>query len=169
MKKLAAIFLISIVLFSCKKDDDNYRRNAITYDLYQASAFDYSGTVTFSELPNGSIEVLINLLGEKSSVDYFFPAHLHFGSYDDIDAPIAYLLNPINIKTLNSVTLLDRLSNGQQLTFEELSNFDGHIKIHLADSGPEYQVILSAGNIGANDNSPEAFILENMTLCSPYY
>lgn len=170
MKKLAVIFLIGILFVSCSKDKDNpYTRNELKYDLYQSSDFNYTGTLSVKELVGGELELSIELTGNKGDTDYFFPAHLHFGTYDDPNSPIAYLLNPIDIKTLKSVTVIGQLSSGTKLNFNDFKNFDGHVKIHLADSGPEYQVILSAGNIGINDNSPQAFKKENMSVCSPYY
>lgn len=170
MKKLAVIFLIGILFASCSKDkDEPYTRNELKYDLYQSSDFNYTGKVTVKELLDGDLEIELELMGNKDDSDYFFPAHLHFGTYDDPNAPIAYLLNPIDIKTLKSVTVLGQLSSGTKLSFNDFRNFDGHVKVHLADSGPDYLVILSAGNIGVNDNSPQAFVKENMTLCLPYY
>lgn len=170
MKKLAILFLFGFMFISCGEEKgDDYTRNEMTFNLYQSSDFDYSGTILVKELIGGDLEIIIQLTGNKGDSDYFFPAHLHFGTYDNPDSPIAHLLNPVDIKTLKSVTILGQLSNGKKLNFNEFRDFDGHVKVHLADSGPEYQVILSAGNIGINDNSPQAFKKENITLCSPYY
>jgi hypothetical protein len=170
MKKLAILFLFGFILFSCEEEKgDDYTGNEMTYNLYQSSDFNYTGTILVRELISGDLEITIELSGNKGDSEYFFPAHLHFGTYDNPDSPIAYLLNPVDIQTLKSVTVLGQLSTGTKLTFNDFRDFDGHVKVHLADSGPEYQVILSAGNIGINDNSPQAFKKENMTLCSPYY
>lgn len=170
MKKLLTIILLTAVFFSCQKENDPvFTGNELEYRLYQSSAFNYSGTVHVKELIGGDLEFNISLEGEKGDTDYFFPAHLHLGKYDDPNAPVAYLLNPIGIRSLQSSTRLNQLANGQKLTFEDVKNLDGHIKIHLADSGPEYLVILSAGNIGKNDNSPEFFNKESVAVCSPYH
>lgn len=169
MKKLAFLFLSAFVLISCEQEKDSlYTSNELTYDLYQGSDFNYSGKVQIKEFSNGDLELNLELNGKKENDPYFFPAHLHFGGYDSKDSPIAFRLNPIDIKSLKSTTTLGQLSDGTKLRFEDLKTFDGHIKIHLADSGPEYLVILSVGNIGANDNSPQAFKREDMTICSPY-
>jgi hypothetical protein len=170
MKKLAILFLGLLVLVSCQeKEDSMYTGNEISYNLYQGSDFDYTGKVNAREMVSGEIEITVELIGKKETSDYYFPAHLHFGSYDSQDSPIAYLLNAVDLRDLKSVTILGQLSDGRKLSFDELKSFDGHVKVHLADSGPEYQVILTAGNIGKNDNSPQAFKVENMTMCSPYY
>jgi hypothetical protein len=169
MKKLAIIFLSALIMISCVQEKDSiYTTNELTYNLYQGSDFNYTGKVQIKELLNGDLELMVQLSGNKNNDPYYFPAHLHFGPYDNPDSPIAYQLDPIDIRTLKSVTILGKLSDGSKLKFGDLNNFDGHIKVHLADSGPEYQVILSVGNIGANDNSPQAFKREDMTVCSPY-
>jgi hypothetical protein len=49
------------------------------------------------------------------------------------------------------------------LKFEDLSNFDGHVKIHLANEGPDYSVILVAGNLGAK--SKVEFDPEKLAVC----
>ncbi|SDZ54146.1 hypothetical protein SAMN05444412_12214 [Rhodonellum ikkaensis] len=169
MKKLAFYLLMAVVLVSCQPEEEQkYTSNKLEYALYQGSEFDYQGKVNVRELANGSLELSIVLSGKKDAGEYFFPTHLHFGGFDSPDAPIAHLLNPVNIKDLKSETVLGPLSDGRNLTFSDFKNFDGHIKVHLADSGPEYGVILSVGNVGNNDNSLDAFNREMITVCSPY-
>jgi hypothetical protein len=169
MKKLAIIFLSALIMLSCEQEKEPlYTSNELTYNLYQGSDFEYTGKVHVKELVNGDLELTLNLTGKKETEPYFFPAHLHFGSYNSAESPIAFILSPVDIRTLQSVTKLGQLSDGSKLKFEGLAAFDGHVKIHLADSGPDYQVILSVGNIGVNDNSPQAFKQEEMSICLPY-
>ena len=170
MKKLAVFFFLAIVFASCVREEESlYTQNQLTYNLYKSSDFDYSGKVTVQELKTGGLEVRIEMQGEKGTSDYFFPAHLHFGPYDGPDNPTAYLLNPVDIRTLSSVTQIGALSNGVVMDFEAFKRLDGHIKIHLADGGPEYQIILVAGNVGINNSAAQGFDPSKMTLCSPYY
>jgi hypothetical protein len=168
MKKLLTILFISSIFFACKDEDDKrYTRNELTYQLFQSSDFAYTGVATLRELNSGELEMEITLDGPKDATPYFFPAHLHFGGYDQADSPIAFLLNPIDIRTLKSTTRLSTLSDGSLLSFEDFKNFDGHIKIHLADSGPEYTIYLTVGNVGRNDNSRAAFDRNAISLCAP--
>ena len=170
MKKLSIILILISLFFSFNKDNEElYSGKTVTYDLYSASDYNYTGSIIIKELANKDLEFNLRLNGNKSDATYFFPAHLHFGAYDQPDAAIAYLLNPIDIRTLSSTTIISSLTNGQKITFEDLATLDAHIKVHLADSGPDYQVILSAGNIGKNDNSAEAFQKGMMTICSPNF
>ncbi|PRY90432.1 hypothetical protein [Mongoliibacter ruber] len=171
MKKLLYPFIISLFLISCNEDkgDPLYTGSEIEYMLHQSSDFDYSGKLIVRELTGGELELSIELDGTKSDDVYFFTAHLHFGAYDDVDAPIAHLLDPIDIRSLKSTTVLGVLSDQTTLTLEDFKTFDGHVKVHLADSGPDYETILVAGNVGLNDNSPVSFDREKMTICSPYF
>ena len=150
MKKLLLLLSLAISMGSCKDADENqYSGRSVQFELFQASTYAYKGTIEFKELVDGNLELALRMDGAKSSTAYAYPAHLHFGSYDQTNAPIAYLLNPLPAAQLTSTTQLGNLSDGRSLKFEDLRNFDGHVKIHLANEGPEYAVILVAGNIGA--------------------
>ncbi|EIM76482.1 hypothetical protein A3SI_09802 [Nitritalea halalkaliphila LW7] len=174
MKNISFLLLLGFLLIAfvgCRNSEDRPRyRNQVEYPLFQGnSPFAFEGTFTVRELEDGTLTLDLRMNGPKGDATVAFPAHLHFGTYDRIDADIAFLLTPVNSETLRSETVLGPLSNGKILTFADFQNFDGHIKVHLADSGPEYEEILVAGNVGRNDASPEAFDATAITVCSPYY
>ncbi|NHE57437.1 hypothetical protein G9Q97_11520 [Cyclobacterium sp. GBPx2] len=172
MKNMKINFLFALVLLgfiSCQPEENLVNDVGPSYDLYQSSDFNFEGKATFQVLANGEVELLVQLFGDKSNDPYFYTGHLHFGSFDQGDAPIAHALNPIDSRTLESRTVLGKLSNGKEFDLEAINDFDGHIKVHLADQGPDYNIILVSGNIGRNDNSREAFNAEQLTLCSPYF
>ena len=152
------LFLVFILFqtSSCSEDDDRvYTGKQLEYDLSQANPeYDYHGKIIFKELQTGSLEIHIELLGDNTSGEYYFPAHLHYGKFENHHGPMAAMLNPVDIRTLKSVTVLDRLSDGQAFKFEDINGFDGHVKVHLAEDGPDYHVILVAGNIGGNVHMP---------------
>ena len=149
MKKLLLLLTISFGLGSCAESEDKYYTGrSLEVDLFQASTYAYKGKVEFRELVDGNLELVLRLVGYKSSTAYSYPAHLHFGSYNQADAPIAQVLNPVSSSKLESTTQLGPLSDGRNLKFDDLAAFDGHIKIHLANEGPDYSVILVAGNLG---------------------
>jgi hypothetical protein len=116
--------------------------------LFQASTYSYTGKVEFKEVVGGGLELVLRLEGARSYSGDAYPAHLHFGSYNQADARIAQVLNPVASSNLESITHLGPLSDGRKLRFEDLASFDGHIKIHLANEGPDYSIILVAGNLG---------------------
>lgn len=173
MKKLTPIlplFFIFLFFVSCDKEqDDDYTNNIIVYNLFQGSDFDYKGKLIVKELRSRQVELNIELEGSKENNPYFFPAHLHFGSYDNPASPIAFMLNPVDIRCLKSQTLLGTLSNGETLTFEAFKRFDGHIKVHLADNGPDYLVILAVGNVGSSSDMKADFNKEKISICLPSF
>ena len=149
MKKLLLLLSLAICMGSCKDADENqYSGRTMEVDLFQASTYAYKGKVEFRELVDGNLELVLRMNGAKSDTEDTFPAHLHFGSYNQADAPIAQVLNPVSSSKLESTTQLGSLSDGRNLKFDDLTAFEGHIKIHLANEGPDYSVILVAGNLG---------------------
>jgi|SRR5690606_4279047 len=166
MRKLFLAFLIVAGLGACTEEEpDLYSGRQMEFDLFKSSDYDYNGTLTVRELRDGKLDLDIQLEGAKSSADYNFPAHLHFGAYDQVDAPIAFMLNPVSSKSLLSSTVLGSLSDGSNLTFEQMKSFDGHVKIHLANEGPDYGVILVAGNVGANFSAGVGFDVSKIAVC----
>lgn len=131
--------------------------------LFQASTYSYTGKVEFKEVVGGGLELVLRLEGARSYSGDAYPAHLHFGSYNQADARIAQVLNPVASSNLESITQLGPLSDGRKLRFEDLASFDGHIKIHLANEGPDYSVILVAGNLGPK--SKAGFDPNQVTVC----
>ncbi|MBC6365989.1 hypothetical protein [Algoriphagus sp. AK58] len=164
MKKLLLVFIAAFFFLSCSEQEEGkYTGNQLEFQLYQSSTYNFNGNLTARELVNGSLEFTLRLDGSKTNTDYSYPAHLHFGSYDQKDSPIAFLLNPVSARNLESVTVLGTLSDGSKLNFESMKSFDGHVKIHLANEGPDYGVILVSGNVGPK--SAAKFELENLAIC----
>lgn len=165
MKKLLLILFAALFFTSCTESEDKkYTGQELAFSLFQSSTYDFSGNVLIRELINGDLELTLKMDGSKANTDYTYPAHLHFGSYDQKDSPVAFLLNPVSARTLESVTVLGTLSDGRLLNMEAMKSFDGHIKIHLANEGPDYGVILASGNIGPK--STAKFELDQMALCA---
>lgn len=149
-------FFLSIVIFFCiscgSEDEEKPNGRQTEYALLSANLeYPYEGSAMFRELESGGVEITIQLIGNKGEPAYYFPAHLHYGAYNTPDAPMAAMLNPVDIRYLKSVTIVDKLATGEAFGFDDLEVFDGHIKVHLAEDGPDYHVILVAGNIGKNE------------------
>lgn len=169
MKKLILGLLITVGIWSCSEQEpDNYTGEKIEFELFKSSDFDFNGTLLVQELMTGEVELTIQLEGAKSG-NISYPAHLHFGSYDQADAPIAQLLSPVSGSDLKSITVLNTLSDGSKASFDQMKNFDGHVKIHLANEGPDYDVILVAGNVGTNFNPELGFDPTKMAVCGKSY
>jgi hypothetical protein len=163
MKKLLLVWIVLLSLGACSESEpEKYTGRELAYQLFKSSEYDFTGNLLVKELTGGWLEFNLKLNGAKSTVDYQYPAHLHFGTYDQADTPIAYMLNPVSAKSLESVTGLGKLSNGTQLDFEAMRLFNGHVKIHLASDGPDYKVILVSGNVGGNST---AFDPQRIAIC----
>jgi len=160
-------FLLLNLMVGCGSgQEDIYTQNSISYPLVAGSDFDYQGVVTAREIRAGGVELELVLTGQKSSEPYFYPAHLHMGTYDSPNAPMAQMLAPVDARTLESKTVITQLHDGSAMDYNRFISFDGHIKVHLAEDGPDYNTILVIGNVGANANM--RIELDKMTMCSPY-
>lgn len=165
MKKLILGLSIVVGLWSCNDPEpDIYTGEKIEFELFKSSDFDFNGTLLVQELRTGDVEFTIQLEGAKAA-NISYPAHLHFGGYDMADAPIAQLLTPVSGSDLKSVTILNNLSDGSKVSFDQMKSFEGHVKIHLANEGPDYDVILVAGNVGASFNAELGFDPSKMAVC----
>lgn len=157
MKALLWSPLILLFWSSCSLDaeDDIYTGRQTEYALHQTNqSYPYSGKVLFREMAGGEIEITIQLVGERGDHTYFFPAHLHHRAYGTSGSPMAAMLSPVNHHTLASTTVITQLSDGTPFLFDDIGQFDGHVKVHLASEGPDYEVILVAGNMGSNAHLP---------------
>ncbi|MCE2994309.1 MAG: hypothetical protein ACK5RG_07815 [Cyclobacteriaceae bacterium] len=137
-------------LTACQKSElvSDFTGNQAVYSLAAGSAYNVNGTVTFKERKNGTTTVLIELTGTEG--DAKFPVHLHLGDISTPDAEIALLLSPLTAASGKSETVIKTLANETQVTYKELLAMAACVKVHLAESGPSYSVILAAGNIGTN-------------------
>lgn len=134
-----------IAFSSCDELTDSlYTDDGVSYPLSTVSTeYSYTGTALFREFTDGGLEVTVTLQGENSNNQYYFPVHLHQGAYEAGEAAaILAMLNPVDIRPLKSVTIL------QGYTMNDLRENELHIKVHLAEEGPEADVVLVAGNVG---------------------
>jgi hypothetical protein len=147
---LPSLLIISLIIASCDNGENpsinEFTGNEIVYSLEQGSQYEISGTVKMREKKDGSAMIEIALSGTAG--EQYHPVHLHMGDVTLPDAEIAALLNPIYGKTGISSTNLKMLADESAITYNGLKNLAGSIKIHLAASGAERDIILAAGNIG---------------------
>jgi hypothetical protein len=118
------------------------------------AAYDISGTVTFKEKKDGQTVIIVALSGTDGDVQ--LPVHLHLGTIGAPDADVYALLNPVLGKTGQSETLLAHAGDETPLDYQQLIALNACIKVHLAASGPDRDVVLAGGNIGSafiNDTS----------------
>lgn len=152
-------FLLALVvvglLVACSENSETVIEeltgNELVYDLVQSSDFPISGTVAFQERTDGYVQVVVLLEGTEGNI--FHPVHLHYGDLSTPDADIAFLLDDLKGSEGKSSTTVSLLSDDSEFTFQTLEQFSGSVKVHLGATGSDADVILAAGNIGANKNS----------------
>lgn len=148
MRKLAALVL-GLAIFGCQESEQpvgEFTGNEVTYALQAGSVYVVSGVATIKEKKDGSAQVVINLTGTEGTAQ--LPVHVHLGNISEADADVAALLNPINAANGKSETIVKQLADETPVTYAELVDINACIKIHLAETGPERDIILAAGNIG---------------------
>ena len=158
------LLIIPFLLFSCGSDsneNDLYTGESVTYSLFSGSDVGSAGEVEFRERKDGSVDIIITLDAFSGSGKY--PVHLHYGDLSNPDAPQATLLDDFDGKTGKSITNIRQLADESAFDLNRAKSFDGSIKIHLDYTGPDYDVIISAGNIGSNES--KGFNLQSIANC----
>jgi hypothetical protein len=150
MKKVILGVFAGALLMACQENESisvETTGNEMVYPLQKASDYDISGTVSIKEKCDGSSIVVVSLTGTEGDIEH--PVHLHLGNVGEANSDVAALLNPVIGSTGQSETLLKHLSDETQVTYRQLLDLNASIKVHLAAIGPERDIILAAGNIGA--------------------
>ena len=156
MKKLIGILMGGLVMVACQENEKakgEFTGNQAVYALVAGSQYDINGDVTFQEKNDGSTLITVALSGTEGDIEH--PVHLHLGNIAEPGAEVYALLNPVIGKTGISETILKQSSAETTNTYQQLIALSACMKIHLAASGPDRDIILAAGNIGAaaNDGS----------------
>jgi hypothetical protein len=149
MKKVL-VGMMLIAGWGCQDSDTvstDFTGNQTVYALQSGSVYDVSGTATFKEKKDGSSVIVVNLSGTEGETQH--PVHLHLGNISAPDADVAALLNSVEGNSGKSETELTALADGGSITYTQLIALGACLKVHLADSGPERDIILAAGNIGS--------------------
>ncbi len=152
MKKIIA-GLALVAFFGCQDNENissEFTGNEMVYALEAGPDYAVSGTATFREKKDGSTVISINLTGTAGTLQH--PVHLHLGNINTPDADVAALLNPVLGSTGTSETILTLLADESTITYTQLLTLDACIKIHLAESGLDRDIILAGGNIGSAKN-----------------
>lgn len=151
MKTVFPLLFIVVILLSCEEKDPankEFTGNETTYALLPGSSYNVSGSVIIKEKVDGYSLITITLTGTEGEIEH--PVHMHVGNIQTPGAAILALLNPVIGKTGISETHFSQLSDESIVTYAELIHLDASIKVHLAASGPDKDIILAAGNIGSN-------------------
>lgn len=149
MKKVVAGFVV-LLSVGCQENEaikDNFTGNEVVYSLQSGPVYTISGTATFKEKKDGNTVIVIELIGTEGTIEH--PVHLHLGEITAPGAEVAALLNPVLGSSGKSETTLTLLADETPISYSQLIGLDACIKIHLAASGPDRDIILAGGNIGS--------------------
>ena len=144
MKKISLlIFVLGFTFLSgCSKDDAPEISESKVFQLRYVDDPSLLGKVIIKKNTDGSSTVSLQLNGTSTEVH---PAYIYYNSLAQ-GGPIAITLDPCGC--LESNTVVTKLDNGQDISYEELINFNGHVKIH--HTYQDIGTILLNGNIGSN-------------------
>ncbi|MFT6134253.1 MAG: hypothetical protein ACJAZM_000742, partial [Cyclobacteriaceae bacterium] len=164
-KKIVNRLLLMVVtvsflgLMSCGDDDDmNIAMETGTsdsFDLDAVGSSNVSGTITFNELEDASIKIVVTLNGTAEGGSH--PAHIHDNSAAE-GGGIAVSLTPIDGATGISETIVTAKDDGTPITYTELINYDGYVNVHL--SAEDLGTIVAQGDIGENVLTGESIIYD---------
>ena len=163
MLRLLALFTL-VAFMGCSADDtavNEYTGNEISYSLFSGSEIGTAGEVTFKERTDRTVDIIVTL---DNRYQGNYPVHLHYCDLSIPDAPQATLLADYDGEKNISMTNLSLLADETPFTFDRVDGFNGSVKIRLGRTGPDYDVLISAGNIGSNVS--KGFNLEGIANCS---
>ncbi len=126
--------------------------NALTgeskmYILDENGSSGVSGSILFEQRINGFSMATIQLSGTAADGDH--PAHIHENSVSQGGTILIDFNNVIGTAGLSKTDIMKN-RNGDEITYEMLLSFNGHIVIHK--SLEEFGKIIVNGNIGSNAN-----------------
>lgn len=159
MRKLIPMFLFSALLWSCSDDDDAIIDNgpgeskefAIT-----ALNNDIEGTLTFTDMKDGSTTIDIELDGTEEGTTYL--AYLRHESAAE-QGETALSLEPVDGATGLSTTIASSLDDETSINYEDLIDFDGHLIILIEGEGEE-EIPVAYADLGENQLTGESFSID---------
>ncbi|MEB8330064.1 hypothetical protein OO009_11920 [Flavobacteriaceae bacterium KMM 6897] len=139
------LIVLALIITSCTKDSATeviLAKNV--FALSPVSNSNISGNVSFVKYEDGRTEVILQI--NNSSKD-IHPAYIYTKSLAE-GGTVALTLAPIECDCEESITVVSKLDNGTPITYEQLINFDGHLKIHQNEE--HLELVIAQGNIGIN-------------------
>ena len=124
-----------------------------TYVLSEFDLSEFNGTAKFSERQNGEALAVIELTNTIPGT--LHPAHIHIGTLLE-GGSIAFTFVEIDGDTGISKTNVSQLDDGTEFGFNDITDFDGHINVHLDPAS--LQTIVSQGDIGENELTGAAVV-----------
>ncbi len=141
---LFTALVISTALSSCTEELPNVTGKNHIYNLNPVSSEKIDGHVKIRERFDGSIQLELAL--ENTDPNKIYPAYIHFNNVLD-GGGVALTLTPVDGHSQSSVTEINTLDSGAEITYEELRKFDGHVNIQLDNDQGK---LVAQADIGTN-------------------
>jgi hypothetical protein len=119
--------------------------NKVTYNLTESGESGISGTVTVEEREDNSSKVTVQLTGTSAGESH--PNHFHMNSALE-GGDVSITLTPIDGETGMGVTSVTSMDDGTAVSYTELLEYDGHLRVHKSEN--EMTNIVTLGDIGGN-------------------
>jgi len=126
--------------------------NSEAYQLDELNGSGVSGTITFEERMSGETLATIMLTGTPDDGDH--PSHIHDGSVEN-PGGIVISLNNVDGSTGKSMTHIEKNDAGDDVSYNDLASFNGHVKVHLSPMA--LATVVAAGDIGGNSGARVSF------------
>ena len=140
--KVLIVLVVGLSFTNCSNDDDTAQLRSQIYQLRYVDDPSLLGKVIISENSDGSSNIRMELNGTSSEIHPTFIYHNNLSQ----GGPVAITLDPCGCVVSN--TRVTNLDNGNKISFDELINFNGHLKVHR--SANHMETILLQGEIGKN-------------------
>lgn len=142
---------LGVILAQGDIGQNDLNGNAITYNLEERAVEGISGTITFEERNN--LEVLASIVLEGTEVGNSHPAHIHQNTFLE-GGGIALSFKEVSGATGISKTNITSFDNGDSISFDIITNYDGYVNVHL--SAEALGTIIAQNDIGANELTGES-------------
>jgi len=118
---------------------------SVSYPLAEVEGSGVNGTATFYERNSGYTLVMLDVEGTNALDNH--PAHIHYNSAEEGGEIAISLMNVVGEDGISRTNVV-ALDNNKEITYNDLTEFDGYINIH--QSALNLATIVAQGNIGAN-------------------
>ncbi|WKN31050.1 CHRD domain-containing protein [Porifericola rhodea] len=118
---------------------------SVSYPLAEVEGSGVSGTATFYERNSGYTLVMLDVEGTNALDNH--PAHIHYNSAEEGGEIAISLMNVVGEDGISRTNVV-ALDNNKEITYNDLTEFDGYINIH--QSALNLATIVAQGDIGAN-------------------
>jgi hypothetical protein len=169
VKRLVGMLAVVTLLTACQEHEPvttDFTGNESTYALLPGSTYPISGAITFKEKKDGSAFITVTLSGTEGDAQH--PVHIHLGNISTPDAGVTALLNPVLGKTGISETHLTMLADESKVSYDQLIKMNACVKVHLAASGEDKNIILAGGNIGIAKLDDNTSGRSGMRVCQSF-